>query len=82
MYVDPYPKSVKYKYQGYNATIEMTRMTPGASGPDQMTITIRYRDRWAHTMKVSSNYGSVEEAVEAAQGLVRHYVSLTRGPAA
>ena len=82
MYVDPHPRSIKYKHQGYEATIEMTRMTPEASGADQMTITIRYRNSWAHTMKVSSNYASVEEAVEAAQGLVRHYVSFMRGPAA
>ncbi|UPK86864.1 hypothetical protein [Pseudomonas sp. A2] len=82
MYVDPHPRTVKYEYHGYIATIEMTCMTPEAPGPDQMTITIRFSDSWAHTMKVSSNYGSVEEAVEAAQGLVRHYVSFMRGPAA
>lgn len=81
MCIDIHPKTVRYEHRGYEATIELRCSIPNAAGPDHITISISRSGSWAHTMRLSSSYGSTEEAVAAAQILVRHYVSGVCGSA-
>jgi len=74
------PASVTYEHRGYESLIELNWTIPELPGPDYLVIRITHFGRLAHRMQVSSNHGSVEEALEAAQGLVRHYVAVVSTP--
>ena len=70
------PELVSYQYLDYEAEMELHWTAPGLAGPDHLVINITRLGRPEHTMKVSMRYRSKEEAGEAGQKLVRHYISV------
>ena len=70
------PASVSYEH-----CIELKWTVPGPVGPDDIVISIKHQGYQKHRMRLSSNYASVEEAIAAAEGLVRHYTSVVGGRA-
>ena len=68
--------SVFYEHRGFESMIELNWTIPGLAGPDYLVITITRQGGWRHAMRLSSNYASVEEAIAAAENLIRHYTSV------
>jgi hypothetical protein len=70
------PELVSYQHLGYEAEIELNWTTFCLEGPDHLVISITRLGRPEHTMRVSVRYRSKQEAIEAGQKLVRHYISV------
>lgn len=67
---------VNYQHLDYEAEIELSWTAFCLDGPDHLVISITRMGRPEHTMRVSVRYRSKQEAIEAGQRLVRHYVSV------